>query len=409
MKLPVSDTPPLEPSPPISEGNQNVATPNMFASCCNPPSSASAALLKSKPNEEVHESRAEHPLAKEDAPSAPPSGGLEPAANVEEYVEEVEVSREHPPEMYGKELTPQERMALFWESIDSEEVMTQMHQSTTALGMISVGDGANRSPRPRKLRKKSKSMRTLTHRISTFSLTGQSPNKLRKKNVRKMASEVHLLAHEPDVRSGGVSEGVADESVAVERMRMPNLPQGVEQIGHGIGFTYGMSNATKSKASICTDKSAPGWKRHMKLLPGGIGRGIRGVRHRLSMGKMNGNGGPQLKVHEQRDVRRPRDGMEYVRGSVVDCNRGLGIGMEYGNSHAVGGCCYSSPATDDEPTTPDSLVFGEGCGTAMATGPKIEGEFGGEGLGPRMATLRLVPSTPQEDCDEHLGRFHGFL
>ncbi|KDQ29919.1 hypothetical protein PLEOSDRAFT_1111154 [Pleurotus ostreatus PC15] len=407
VKVAVFDTPPLEPAPLISEGNRKRAAPDMFTSFCNPSSSANASLPIIKADEEVPESRVEHPQVKEDASSTPPPGALDPTATVEEYIEEVEISREHPPEMYGKELTPQERMALFWESLDSEEVMTQMHQSTTALGIIGVGGGANGSPRPRKLRKKSKSMRTLTHRISTFSLTGQTPNKLRKKNMRKMASEAHLLAHEPEARINGGTEGDGDrdEGIVVEPMKIPNLPQGVEQIGHGIGFTYGLSNAAKSKASICTDKSAPGWKRHMRLLPGGIGRGIRGVRHRLSMGKMNGNGGQQAKMHEKRDDCRPRDGMEYARGGAVDYNRGLGIGMEYGNSNAVGGCCYSSPATDDEPLTPDSLVFG--CGTERATEAKIEGEFGGERVGPRMATLRLVPSTPQEDCDDDLDRIQG--
>lgn len=33
-----------------------------------------------------------------------------------------------------------------------------------------------------------------------------------------------------------------------------------------------------------------------------------------------------------------------------------------GNSKNVGGCCDSSPATDDEPLTPDSLFFLEGDG-----------------------------------------------
>ncbi|KAF9491962.1 hypothetical protein BDN71DRAFT_1452165 [Pleurotus eryngii] len=404
VKVAVSDALPLEQSPLISEGNRKRPTPDMFTNSCNPPSSASAACPKMQAGEDVHQSRVEYPLVKEDAPAARPPGALDPMVTAEEYIEEVEISREHPPEMHGRELTSQERMALFWESLDSEEVMTQMHQSTTALGIIGIRDGANISPRPRKLRKKSKSMRTLTHRISTFSLTGQTPNKLRKKSVRKMASEAHLLPHEPEVRFIGGAEGEGHEGIVVEPTKIPNLPQGVEQIGHGIGFTYGMSAAAKSKASICTDKSAPGWKRHMRLLPGGIGRGIRGVRHRLSMGKMNGNSGQQSKVQDQRDDYRPRDGMEYARGVTVDYNRGLGIGMEYGNSNAAGGCCYASPATDDQPLTPDSLAFGEGRGTAAATEVKIEGEFGAEGVGPRMATLRLVPSTPQEDCDYHLDR-----
>ncbi|KAF4584732.1 hypothetical protein EYR38_001963 [Pleurotus pulmonarius] len=441
VKVAVADTPPLEPSPLISEGNTKRPAPDMFTTCCNPPTSASAALPNIQAGEDVyqHQSRVEYPLGmakedvKEDAPPAPPSGALEVIRNegeyADEYAGEVEISREHPPEMHGRELTPQERMALFWEEIDSEEVMTQMHQSTSALGIFGggvggvggVGDGANGTPRPRKLRKKSKSMRTLTHRISTFSLTGQTPNKLRKKNVGKVGIEARLLAHDPDVRIGRADE---NERVVVEPVRIPDLPHGVEQIGHGIGFTYGLGNAARSKASICTDKSAAGWKRHMRLLPGGIGRGIRGVRRRLSMGKIggggSGSGGREAGVCTQEldgDLCRPRDGMECVRGGAGECTRGLGIGVEYGGGHssAGGGGCYSSPATDDEPLTPDSLVFGEGYGNAIAAEGKIEGEFGGElggveGVGPRRATLRLVPSTPREDGHDHdhFDRFRGF-
>ncbi|KAJ7125257.1 kinase-like domain-containing protein [Mycena epipterygia] len=172
------------------------------------------------------------------------------------------------------ELSPRERMAQFWETIDAEGDQ----ESGSSVSSLELRDALKLAlpcpplptPRPRRSRKRASSSAfplpqpQPEQRFSILSST-QATNKLRK---LRRPSSTPLLSKQ--------SEPIL------------NLPSGVEQIGKGIGFTYKIRLASHSKASICTTAapSAVG-----KLLRSGLGLGKGLLRRAKSYPKFSSSGG----------------------------------------------------------------------------------------------------------------------
>ncbi|KAJ6497514.1 kinase-like domain-containing protein [Mycena sanguinolenta] len=146
------------------------------------------------------------------------------------------------------EMTPRERMAQFWETLDVES-----QDSASTVPSLELRDALRLAlpcpplPVSRRLRKRvsTSAVRAPDQRFSIISAT-HTTTKLRK--LRRPLSTPGLVSRRPDP--------------------ILNLPPGVEQIGRGIGFTYKMPVGSHSKASICTNpaRSAAG-----KLFRGGLG------------------------------------------------------------------------------------------------------------------------------------------
>ncbi|KAK0433935.1 kinase-like domain-containing protein [Desarmillaria tabescens] len=118
--------------------------------------------------------------------------------------------------------SPQERMALFWQSLDEE---------------------SNSGSLSRKLRRQRSFPIISSQRFSLLPPLMSVQNKLRKKRSQMSVRKTY---QEP-----------------------LDLPAGIEQIGEGIGFTYTLPAAAVSKASICS--TAP------KSCHAGLGLGIGGL------------------------------------------------------------------------------------------------------------------------------------
>jgi hypothetical protein len=118
-----------------------------------------------------------------------------------------------------------DRMAHFWETLDSEQTSIAILPCRNTTDVI--------LPQSRKLRKARSSIH-LEQRFSMFN-TSSLHNKLRKK-TRPVS-------------------GVPPSDCELREGALPDLelPTGVEKIGSGIGFTYTVSAAAQSKVSICTN------------------------------------------------------------------------------------------------------------------------------------------------------------
>ncbi|KAJ7072710.1 kinase-like domain-containing protein [Mycena amicta] len=148
------------------------------------------------------------------------------------------------------EPSPHQRMAEFWETIDAEG----QQQETTGTS-LELRDAMRLAlpcpplPRSGRRMRKRASMGLLgsqsDNRLSAVSTPPPSGNKLRK--MRRPLSTPLLRKRSSDA--------------------ILNLPLGVEQIGKGIGFTYKIPGANRSKASICTSSVAG------RLLRSGLGIG----------------------------------------------------------------------------------------------------------------------------------------
>ncbi|KAK7057679.1 AGC/AKT protein kinase [Favolaschia claudopus] len=150
------------------------------------------------------------------------------------------------------ELSPRERMAQFWETLDDVEdqpcpssVPPLELRDALKLALPCPPLPAPRQPRLRKCGSTS-TIHAQEQRFSIFSATQATTNKLRK--LRRPLSTPGLGLKRP--------EPIVD------------LPSGVEQIGRGIGFTYRIPVANHSKPSICTTQ-----RRSVasKLLRSGLG------------------------------------------------------------------------------------------------------------------------------------------
>ncbi|KAF5376979.1 hypothetical protein D9615_007218 [Tricholomella constricta] len=146
-----------------------------------------------------------------------------------------------PVDIHNLEINSRDRMALFWETLDLEQASISPAPSL---------DDVNTPPRPRKLRK-SRSSIYPERRFSTLSTTSLQ-NKLRKKAP---VNSVPLPLKDPSLPP-------------------QDLPDGVEQIGGGIGFTYNIPVAARSKESICTNTPQTCHGIFQGRLPG-LGLGLR--------------------------------------------------------------------------------------------------------------------------------------
>ncbi|KAJ7496770.1 kinase-like domain-containing protein [Mycena latifolia] len=245
------------------------------------------------------------------------------------------------------ELSPRERMAQFWETLDAEEG-SDSGSSVPSLELRDALKLALPCPplpisRPRRLRKRASTVAfppsQSDHRFSIVSATHATTTKLRKLR-RPLSTPLMAKRSEPIL----------------------NLPPGVEQIGRGIGFTYKIPVASHSKASICvtTTPSAAG-----RLLRDGLGFGKGLLRRAKSQPKFAPAGVAGRRAHG------PPARIQTSPGFVAP---GL-----------------NSPVSDG-PLTPDSLTF--------PPLPEIVGDpFAKDEVGDEVrsgvpdATLRLVPAS----------------
>ncbi|KAG5642998.1 hypothetical protein DXG03_001775 [Asterophora parasitica] len=248
-------------------------------------------------------------------------------------------------------ISPQDRMALFWEHLDAEQASVLSDQQP-------IEDVY--TPRPRRLRK-SRSSIYPEQRFSTLSTTSLQ-NKLRKKT--RSAKPVPLQLK-------NLSSPALD------------LPEGVKQIGSGIGFTYSMPAAALSKASICTTtpKTCHGY--FQGRLPG-LGLG-------LGLGLRSANAAAKAKARRtllDLVITPAKEDICDFRGSSWSLSTPLTPDL----LHDGPATASSSPLTEVGPLTPAALVYEE-LGAAMM------GELGFEEssahevkVGDVDVTLRLVSS-----------------
>jgi len=196
-----------------------------------------------------------------------------------------------------QDLSPEERMTVFWDTIDQD---VKMSKSRNWFGKPTITNALPSSPspslpsspnlsssifgtdylKPRKLRKQRSSIITSqTQRISQLftrsSMSNLSPNKLPKMKRTKSTPvfpsvdstlEMHNIIETNE-------EHIHDQSTRVDKEMEPlDLPSGIEQIGSGIGFTfYNVPDASKTKASICSGQNMAGIGSGSRL---GLGIGL---------------------------------------------------------------------------------------------------------------------------------------
>ncbi|THV01304.1 hypothetical protein K435DRAFT_836920 [Dendrothele bispora CBS 962.96] len=186
-----------------------------------------------------------------------------------------------------------ERMAMFWDSID-QDVKTSKPKPKNWFGKPTFLTDAPPSPplspnlvstileteysKPRKLRKQSSSIITSqTQRISQLftrsSVSNLSPSKLPKMKRAKSTPVLSSVDPATEKMTKIVDSSHASVPHADQEGKEPlDLPNGIEQIGSGIGFTlYNISDASKTKASICSGQNAAGIGSGSRL---GLGLGL---------------------------------------------------------------------------------------------------------------------------------------
>ncbi|THU78719.1 kinase-like protein [Dendrothele bispora CBS 962.96] len=192
-----------------------------------------------------------------------------------------------------QDLSPGERMAMFWDSID-QDVKTSKPKPKNWFGKPTFLTDAPPSPplspnlvstileteysKPRKLRKQSSSIITSqTQRISQLftrsSVSNLSPSKLPKMKRAKSTPVLSSVDPATEKMTKIVDSSHASVPHADQEGKEPlDLPNGIEQIGSGIGFTlYNISDASKTKASICSGQNAAGIGSGSRL---GLGLGL---------------------------------------------------------------------------------------------------------------------------------------
>jgi hypothetical protein len=234
----------------------------------------------------------------------------------------------------------------FWETLTLDEDLASPDHSMTFLDALDLSPSQSR---PRKLHKKMSLMSA--HRI--FSTLSESslhvPNKLRKK-LRPSSTPTLLPRTFPSI----------------------DLPNGIEQLGHGIGYKYNLLSASRSGVSVSTPHACR--RLFSGNLPIGLGLGIgKTKRH------------PKV-IQESDDE----------DGDVIEITSdpyghpcGLGLGMS--GPHITSPLAFT-PATTTEITnspesevlaTPDAIEFTE-TREAKTDDPNV--------------TLRLVSSGLQLDA-----------
>ncbi|KAJ7032773.1 kinase-like domain-containing protein [Mycena alexandri] len=250
------------------------------------------------------------------------------------------------------EMSPRERMARFWERFDEED---QQSSSASSSPSLELRDAALRVvlpcpplpiPRSRsnRLRKRaSASSVRPEQRFSIMSAT-QATGKLRRLR-RPLSTPLLAKRSEPIL----------------------HLPPGVEQIGKGIGFTYRVPAASRSKASICTTSSSAAGR----FLRSGLGFGKGLLRRAQSQ--------PRLALPLSGGV-----GAVRRRGPPAR----IRTSRELTNTVTPG---LHSPVSDG-PLTPDSISFPPLPEPEIVSDPFAKDEVGDD-PGP---TLRLVAVSPSE-------------
>jgi hypothetical protein len=257
------------------------------------------------------------------------------------------------------EVATRDRMAQFWETLDSEQPSNRTSDFLSALPL-----------RPRKLRK----ARSSIHPEQCFSTlsTSSLPNKLRK--ISRPTSGVSL-SHE--------RQTLKQNSPVLE------LPTGVEKIGSGIGFTYILPAAARSKASICSNVPSTCHNMLQVKLPV-FALGLRLANELCkTMSKSKTRGIP----HEDR--KSSETFTEDSRWSLVlpvDPSSSVALTMSNSNS--------SSPVSDAGPLTPDTVGFEE-CGVVLK-GEFVEGITHEFREGDPVSTLRLVSPSMVRHSEDFL-------
>ncbi|KAF8060847.1 kinase-like domain-containing protein [Lyophyllum atratum] len=267
-----------------------------------------------------------------------------------------------PPNVLKSDINPQDRMALFWETLDSEQVSVSPAPSINS---------TDTTPRPRKLRK-SRSSIYPEQRFSTLS-TSSLQNKLRKK-VRPAPAPPPLPAN--------------DQQTPPE----PDLPEGVTQIGSGIGFTYNIPVAVGSGESICSDVPQTCHGMFQGRLPSlGLGLGL-GSRSTTALAKAKARRTllslaiPQTQTQEDMDKAAfPRD----FRGSSWSLVTPSLLPVSDIESQSAEGA-LSSPVSDAGPLTPATLVYEEPEVVVIGEDGFKEGVAQEVKAGDVEVTLRLV-------------------
>lgn len=257
------------------------------------------------------------------------------------------------------EVNSRDRMALFWETLDLENV---------AVSPILPFDDTDMSVRPRKLRK-SRSSIYPEQRFSALS-THSLHNKLRKKSRPASVASLSEVHQPPPVL---------------------NLPTGIHQIGSGIGFTYKLPVAARSKASICTNtpQSCHG------IFQGGftgLGLGLRllsRAKTRSSIFSPNIQGTKSYDNQEDLDFPRDFGGSSW---SLVMPMSPPVLNIEPLIPDSV---TLNSPMSEGGPLTPATLVYEE---PGTNKGGFEEGVADEVKLGDVDMTLRLVSRSSIESC-----------
>ncbi|KAH8822243.1 hypothetical protein DL96DRAFT_346337 [Flagelloscypha sp. PMI_526] len=160
-----------------------------------------------------------------------------------------------------EEMTAQERMNMFWDSIDEEERRRSAKFSSPFFKAFRLSDIV--IPRPGKHLKKMKS----ASRISLKKPGVDQPDLVVMKPYAQATIDASTRSNRNNLRVRKSASAPFLLSSTLTTSRSPPacsmtfakpLPQGVERIGEGIGFTYRLEHAIHSKPSICTSSQTLG-------------------------------------------------------------------------------------------------------------------------------------------------------
>lgn len=255
------------------------------------------------------------------------------------------------------EVAAKDRMAQFWATLDSDQPSNLISPSLDAADIV--------APRPRKLRK----ARSSIHSEQRFSALS--------------TASLHINLRRRTRPHSGLSLPHKDHE---QKLPVLELPTGVHKIGSGIGFTYTLPPAARSKASICSN--VPSTCHHMlhSRLPG-LALGLR-LANDLCKTIIKG----KTRIISACGDR--KSGQSFSQDSQWSLVLPIATAVDPLSTLALSDSNSSSPISETGPLTPDTLGFEE-CGVVM------KGEFEEEVAyevrkGDPVSTLRLVsPSTFQ--------------
>jgi hypothetical protein len=251
------------------------------------------------------------------------------------------------------EVAAKDRMAQFWETLD-DQPSNFISPSLNAADAIA---------RPRRLRKARSSIHP-EQRFSALS-TASLHVKLRRRSRTPSGLSLTHEEHEP-------------------KLPVLELPTGVHKIGSGIGFTYTLPPAARSKASICSNvPSACHNMLHTKLP--GLALGLRlanDLCKTITKSKTRA-----IPAYGDR-----KSSNSFSQDSQWSLVVPIATAIDPLSTLALSGSNSSSPISEAGPLTPDTIGFEE-CEVVMKSG--FEEEVAYEVReGDPVSTLRLVsPST----------------